>query len=148
MSAIAAGGAGGEGRPARPSRRADMPPSAMSTGPRNTPNMIGMLVRLLMQLRREAHRRAAARRVEHESAVGGVVVGDEHDVARIQVPGSATTFHVAAVWQRARGETTPAAARRRPDPRGGNRARERGEERGRAAPPAPEAAFRSPIGHQ
>ena len=106
MSAMAAVAPTEKNMPERRSPRGRRrPPSASSSGPRKTPKMIGMLwLARSCSLRREPHAEPRQGRVEHEAAVGGVVVGDEHDrAARVRGrPVSATTFQVGRCGSSAR----------------------------------------------
>ena len=119
-------GAGGPRRPERPPERREHRAEEHAEHDREA------LVRLLVQPRREAHTEPRQRRVEDESAVGGVVVGDEHERALgIAVPGLGHHIPGGAVGQRRTAEPQPPAARVVPHRRGGERAHQRRE---RAAP--------------
>ena len=95
------------------------------------------LVRPLVQSRREPHADPRQRRVEHEPAVGGVVVRHEHDGARgVRVAQLGHDVPRRAMRERAAAEPEPAAAHVVVDRRRGGAAHDRRGHAGRAAPRA------------
>ena len=113
MSAIAAVAPSAKKSPARrsPARRSSAPSAISSRPEEDAVHDRDALAGALVLLRREPHADPGQLGVEHEPAVRGVVVGDEHDRAlRLAVAGLGDHVPGGAVGQRAAPEPEPAAA--------------------------------------
>ena len=111
------------GGPSRPQSASEQRPEEGAVDDRDA------LVGVRVELREQPHPGARQRRVEHEPAVGGVVVGDEDDRPRgVGIAGLGHHVPGRAVRQRGAPEPEPAAAHVVVDRRRGERAHERGRQ--------------------